>query len=196
MGVELGMRVLELERPDAHGSILALAPPEALQGTAGIHGCDTRGCATAALESPLFCGMEERGDGMEKKWKRRQRRGGKGVKKRWKRVWRSEKRGWRRDGKGGDSSLKMTWGILMLGYHSAPSLLPVGGWDSPRHILTGTRSPLWRLLLFPRVNLKGSTFFLPTQALKETQNDLIDICGDSEMTTLTDKLLVSLCLSF
>lgn len=43
MGAELGMWVLELEEADAHSSIPALSPPEVLQGTAGIHGCDTRG---------------------------------------------------------------------------------------------------------------------------------------------------------
>lgn len=43
MGAELGMRLLELEGADAHSSILALAPPEVLQGAAGIHGCDSRG---------------------------------------------------------------------------------------------------------------------------------------------------------
>lgn len=71
MGVELGMRVLELERADAHGSILALAPPEALQGTAGIHGCDTRGCPTL-LHWNLHCSV----------------------------GWRREEMGWRRNGKG------------------------------------------------------------------------------------------------
>lgn len=75
--------MLELEGADAHGSIPALSPPEVLQGTAGIHGCDTTGWTTLLhQEPPLFCGMEERGKGMEKKWKRGQRRGGKEVKKR------------------------------------------------------------------------------------------------------------------
>lgn len=43
MGVGLRMWVLELEGADAHSSIPALAPPEVLQGTAGIRACDTRG---------------------------------------------------------------------------------------------------------------------------------------------------------
>lgn len=59
MGVELGMRVLELE---GEMPILALAP----QGTAGIHGCDTRGCTTQlCCTGNLHCavgwGRKERG---------------------------------------------------------------------------------------------------------------------------------------
>lgn len=39
-------------------------------------------------------------------------------------------------------------------------------------------------------------FFFPIQALKETWNYLTDVCRDSEIITLTDKMLVSLPLFF
>lgn len=88
----------------------------------------------------------------------------KGVEKREKGM---EER-WERD----DSSLQVTQGTLHPGLSLWPLCAACGRMGQPKAHPHWSPSPL---LLFPRVNLRGPIFFLPAQALKESQNDLIDI---------------------
>lgn len=91
------MWVLELEGADAHGTILALAPPQVLQLEFMAVTAENSSAALGTCTVLWDAGERKRhGEEMEKETEERWKRG----EERWKRVWRREKRGWRRDGKG------------------------------------------------------------------------------------------------